>query len=650
MLQRVTRLSIIIRAFLCTYARLRLCALYTLLLAIITHPAYSQIVVSADQTAAALAQKLAGQGVTISNPTLHCAGRANGLFTVTGSVPGIDSGVLLTNGAAASLGSTYGVNGYAYSLASNNNGMPGDAMLNMLAGQNTLDACSLEFDVVPHSDTIRFNYVFSSEEYNNAVCGPYNDAFAFFISGPGIIGTANMALVPGTNIPVTINSINNGIPGSTGTIANCTSMGAGSPFTAYYIDNSAGSILTHKGYTTVLQAIHSVVPCGAYHLKMVIADAGNATYDSGVFLEAGSLQSGDLRVEALRSVPADTFAFCVKNCLPGRFRIRRTRPLAQPQTVRFIKGGTAISGTDFAPFPDSVVIPPYNVQVDVPVYGKATPLYGNKTLQLFIMSQYSCSGISNIVDSASIVILDTFHIAITTPAQVRCANDSIGITVSGSDLLNYSWLPAGGLSNQYTKEPIAFPSVTTVYTLSATLPGGNCPAKNAEVRFDIKLSPQLVPLPDTAICYNTPLNLDAVTTLPNDHYSYYWSGPHGFSSTLPGIAIANTAATDSGSYILVVTIDTNGCHAASVTDVHITAPAPPTVASPQVFCLNAMPDTLLATGIHIRWYTTSADTGYTTGIRPATDAVTAYSYFVTQTIGQCESPKKTGRHNSKEML
>ncbi len=208
--------------------------------------AHAQIIVSPSQTAAVLAQRLSGQGVTILNPTLTCASGANGFFNSISSNLGLDSGIVLTTGRVATQGSSIGINGLSADLASTDNGFPGDPMLNPLAGQSTTNACDLEFDVVPNGDSIKFKYVFSSEEYINAVCGPYNDAFAFFISGPGISGTENMALVPGTNIPVTINSINDGVPGRTGHLSNCTNMGAGSPFTAYYIDNSMGTNLTHR--------------------------------------------------------------------------------------------------------------------------------------------------------------------------------------------------------------------------------------------------------------------------------------------------------------------------------------------------------------------------------------------------------------------
>jgi len=58
----------------------------------------------------------------------------------------------------------------------------------LAAGFQTFDASILEFDFIPQSDTLKFNYIFGSEEYPEYVNSGYNDVFGFFISGPGIAG------------------------------------------------------------------------------------------------------------------------------------------------------------------------------------------------------------------------------------------------------------------------------------------------------------------------------------------------------------------------------------------------------------------------------------------------------------------------------
>ncbi len=247
---------------------------------------YAQLSVSNTMTPQQLVQNvLLGTGVTATNITYTGSPIARGTFNGAASNIGLGSGVLLTTG---SIFNAPGPNDKDNS--GTDNLRPGNHDLNTLADTSTQDACILEFDFVPLTDTVRFRYVFGSEEYNEYVCSFYNDVFAFFISGPGITGFQNIALIPGTATPVTINRLNNG------------SCGLDQPFhtgcdlsnSAYFIDNEnpPGATVQYDGFTTVFTAQARVIPCQTYHIRLAIADAGDGMFDSGVFLEAGSFASG----------------------------------------------------------------------------------------------------------------------------------------------------------------------------------------------------------------------------------------------------------------------------------------------------------------------------------------------------------------------
>src|SRR5690606_1780277 len=84
----------------------------------------------------------------------------------------------------------------------------------------------LEFDFVPNGDSLMFRYVFASKEYPGYTCSSFNDAFGFFISGPGINGpfsnnAINIALIPGTDVPVAINTLNSGTPSGGNLASTC---------------------------------------------------------------------------------------------------------------------------------------------------------------------------------------------------------------------------------------------------------------------------------------------------------------------------------------------------------------------------------------------------------------------------------------------
>lgn len=156
---------------------------------------HAQLVITPQSRAQALAQQLVGNGVVISNASLTADRRATGFFNnLSGTNIGIDSGIVLTNGMAKTSGaSIWGVNGNgvvpaANALANTDQRLQGDGDLARQIGvpvTETHDACVLEFDFVPLGDSIKFKYVFSSEEYTPAYVCQFNDAFAFFISGPG---------------------------------------------------------------------------------------------------------------------------------------------------------------------------------------------------------------------------------------------------------------------------------------------------------------------------------------------------------------------------------------------------------------------------------------------------------------------------------
>jgi hypothetical protein len=253
---------------------------------------HAQLVATSGQTAAALAAALAGPGIVVSNATLTCPSVANGTFSGGSSTTnlGINNGIVLTSGRVNPGGTgVFGATNTDGDFASNSNAAGGDADLSLLAGVSTNDACVLQFDFVPNGDKVSFHYQFGSEEYPNFTCTQFNDVFGFFISGPGYSGPTNIALVPGTSIPVAINSVNGGSATGNGNIATCNGMGPGSPFPAYFINNVGHGAPVYDGMTKVLTASANVTPCATYHLKLGVADGSDFILDSGVFLESGSL-------------------------------------------------------------------------------------------------------------------------------------------------------------------------------------------------------------------------------------------------------------------------------------------------------------------------------------------------------------------------
>ncbi len=512
---------------------------------------YAQLTVVPNQTATVLASALAGPGVTILSPTLTCPGLANGTFTSTGTLLSMSSGIILTCGHASAAAGPYGP---PPGTASFNLGAPGDpALTAILGGSNTYDACVLQFDVVAKGDSLGFNYQFGSQEYYSAVCSHYNDLFAFFISGPGIAGAPNMALIPGTNIPVEINSVNNGVPGASGgVLSNCTSLGPGSPFTSYYLDNTGGTLLSYKGFTTKFRAVHSVTPCDTYHLKLAIADAGNAIYDSGVFLEAASLNTNNFIFNHTDSIGATINGMSnsiVKGCNPATITILSTHILSTSEVLHFTFSGTGVNGLDYTA-PDSAIMLSGTDSVHISVAGIPTFPSGIKTLKIFLTSPAACG----ILDSITLNILDSPAAILLTPDTTVCAGSTFQIHATGSSGLTYSWSPLTGLTSGTVMEPVTTPSVSTTYIMTATLPGSGCPDISRSINVTVIDATITMASHDTAFCNNGSVDL---LVIGDPALHYIWTPATGLSN--PDIQNPVATPTVTTTYTVTATSTTGAC-------------------------------------------------------------------------------------------
>lgn len=286
---------------------------------------------------------LLGGGVTASNITYTGLPRMIASFTAPAITSlGLGKGVYLTSGSNGLISTEQGPDGPSSLLQDNDQAQPGDVSLNGLTTAATQDAAVLEFDFIPQSDTVRFRYIFGSEEYNDFVNSTFNDVFAFILSGVTTpFPATNIALIPGTTIPITINNVNNGfsLGASAGPCSNC----------VYYRDNDGGSIdCVYDGLTTVLTAKHKVICGEKYHIKIAVADAGDGNLDSGVFLEAGSFSSTPpLNVYTTNSNSNIPDSILVEDCNTYCAYFIRNGNIAVADSFALQVSGNAILGSDY---------------------------------------------------------------------------------------------------------------------------------------------------------------------------------------------------------------------------------------------------------------------------------------------------------------
>ncbi|MGG9970665.1 PKD-like domain-containing protein [Ferruginibacter sp. SUN002] len=127
-------------------------------------------------------------------------------------------------------------------------------------------------------------------------------------------------------------------------------------------------------------------------------------------------------------------------------------------------------------------------------------------------------------------------------------------------------------------------------------------------------------------------------TCQTSNSTFLWQFGDGTTSTSQ-----NPSHTYTASAVYTITLqvtDALGCIATFSETVNITATAEPLVTSPVNYCQNDVASTLTATGSNLLWYTApTGGTGSSTAPTPSTATAGTISYYVTQTILGCESPR-----------
>jgi len=488
----------------------------------------AQITVVDNQTATVLAQKLVGTGVTISNPTLDCPSVSNGVFTATSSNLNIDSGIILTSGRAMTSGAGFGANGLETDFASFQSwptfGTGGDPDLSILSSPSpTRDRCILEFDFITIGDTVKFDYVFGSEEYPGFTCTTFFDVFGFFISGPGIVGpftnsAKNIALVPGTNCPVGVNTIN----ASTANPCGSVTAPCAPPNNALFNPNVGGTTVTYSGFTHVLTAISQVIPCSTYHLKLAISDAGDHILDSGVFLKAGSFSSNIIDVK-LQTGLSSQYPYIIEGCDSAKLTITRRIILGTPysDTVHFVIGGTAGNGTDYTYLQDTLIfaasLSDTMRQLDLFAFQDGLN-EGSEFITIYVLS--GCS--STITDSITIEIRDSLSFSLFNSDTAICLGNSVYINGLVDSGISMQWNPPNGVMNPGSLNTSITPTQVGSQYYAVTGTYATCTPVTKGFTIQTDPVPVIDPLPDIELCEGEQAPIHAHVT-PTFNYNLFWN-------------------------------------------------------------------------------------------------------------------------------
>ncbi len=412
-------------------------ALFGALFALMVFPlsGLSQLTVDDTPTATDLAQLLAGPGITVTGATLTGASLASGSFDGSASSLGMASGVILSTGDVNNApGPNDDAGGFYDDL-----GQPGDPVMDSIAGGvATFDAVELRFDFEVQSSYIEFEYIFASEEYPEYAppnSSAFNDVFSFFISGPGITGEENIALVPGTSNPVSINNIN--------AVTN----------NHLYVDNTGGTTVQYDAWTTTLKAQRDfLIPCQTYTLRLVIADAGDEVWNSAVFLKENSFIQGTVDVST-QTVNADSIA--LEGCIPASFTFSLLDPSSTDTDITYTIGGTATNGVDYQFIDTLVTIPAGQTEASIIINSISDGITEGQESIYIIYQSTPCSPL----DTAFLFIDDAQPIEFDlNGTDLLCHSDSTGVinvnATGGFPPYTYEVTDSNGTVIDYTSVPI----------------------------------------------------------------------------------------------------------------------------------------------------------------------------------------------------
>lgn len=563
----------------------------------IVHSGFSQLAVTSAppyNTPNYLVQNvLLGSGVTVSNITFTGSPSAIGFFSsglTTNPTIGLDSGILIGSGdiiiaPGPNLSASNG----------NDNSMPGDPDLGQIVSPNqTFNAAILEFDFITYADTVKFDFVFASEEYPEYTCCTVNDVFGFFISGPGINGpytnnAANIALIPSTTVPIQINTVN-------GPCAPVSYCDASSPccggYPQYYVDNSgwtnpptnlSPTSVEYDGFTTVLTAM-SPVQCGqTYHIKIAISDVGDGIFDSGVFLKAGSFSGSGIAIDANISYGGPNDSTLFEGCGTACLLFTRAGNLNESDTVTLNLGGQVTNGVDFTPaIPSQVIFAPGVDTIVICLTAVSDNFVeGLESVVLTAVSSAFCTQ----SDSVNL----TFYLGDYTPLVLAASNDT---TVCPNTPINLGANASGGVqpyayswsTGATTQNIVVSPSTNTTYTVTVT-DSCNSTAQTQVINVNIAMIGPSITSNDYSICEGELLTLNTNYSGGAPPFTCNWmtlTGPDTLPTSYCSGAYSFTP-TGNGTFVFTIT---DGCNRTDRDTVNVTVKPDCIIIIPNVFTPN----------------------------------------------------------------
>lgn len=351
----------------------------------------AQLSIDTTATAIQMAENVFGPGVTVVTAVYSGDNLSSGVFsggdTTAPDITPLDTGVIFSTGHATDVTNASGDVNQNADTSTNTNGVDGDSDFDTAAGQNTFDGAFLESTFIPNGDTLKFQFVFGSEEYPEYVFAGFNDSIGVWVNGVQV----ELAIGAGQTSVDAVNSVNN---------------------SNLFVDNQADVANTEMDGFTITLSMSAPVNSGVENtLKIGVADAGDAIYDSNLLIGTNMIQSSVAAADdALTTYQGDVNILD----LTGNDAYNGVGEL----TI------TQINGQDIA-IGETVTLATgeqITLNADGTVTTTATNTVGANTFSYRVESDQG--------------VTDTAFVTFTTQQQVTVVNDSTGVTTQGFKVLD----------------------------------------------------------------------------------------------------------------------------------------------------------------------------------------------------------------------
>ena len=476
------------------------------------------IQIDTSVTSADIESAVSTGGAMVTVTSMNCPQGAMGTFVYPSDNNDLqlEKGLLLTSGQALN---ALGPNNFAGITGQNEpffDDDPGDADLQYLSntfggGATSYDVCTIELDVFAATNEVVFEYVFGSEEYPEFVWDQngFNDIFAFLVSGPGITGdpnlsnsSENIALLPGLGTPVQIDSVNN--------LVNW----------QFYRNNEISQTLQYDGLTSDLFGIKKsltarvpVIPCNTYHLKLAIADRGDESYDSGVFVSEIKAGSPDIDIAF-----ASGLDYFIESCTGENDTLFITldKVPTVATTFNITVGGTATQGLDYLlNIPPAITFLPGQQTLAFPIVPIADNMpEGSEFITITLSRDYGCGEVA--LKTLRVEILDNVQVNVNGGDTLTvCIGDFLQLNASGAT--NYVWEPADEVSNPFIADPVTSPSQSVWLVVTGSV--GSCIDQDSVFVQVTAPTISATALSPTTICLGGSVQLQATSSEPTITWS-----------------------------------------------------------------------------------------------------------------------------------